>query len=298
MRSISKAMEKARRERHDGAVESISDSLPRCPVRPDRVLEPQEDKSYPLPVNEGRELERPGEDPLRFGEGDFGSPDEHLVSLISPDSIESEHYRTLRHSVERMGRNGGAAVIGVSSPSPKDGKTLTTLNLAGSLAQDSRARVLVIDADLRNPTVGSYLRMASTGSGLSGALARKTCTLESVVKSYPRYNLAILPTGSNQSAPYEAFKSPRMSAVIREARRLFDYVFVDMPPLIFPECRLLEALVDGILIVVSAHRTQRRALQEGLGSLDSSKILGFVFNRDTQHRTLIPSYYQRYYQNR
>ena len=78
---------------------------------------------------------------------------EQLVSLVAPTSVQADQYRGLRHSIERMHRDAGLQVLAVTSPGAGEGKTVTTLNLAGSLAQSPQTRVLVIDADLHRPSV-------------------------------------------------------------------------------------------------------------------------------------------------
>jgi Mrp family chromosome partitioning ATPase len=96
---------------------------------------------------------------------------EKLVSLVAPESYAADQYRALRHVIERRRRENGYHVIGVTSPCPGDGKTLTALNLAGALAQAAGSRVLVIDADLRRPSVAASLGLERPWSpGLSEAL--------------------------------------------------------------------------------------------------------------------------------
>src|SRR6266851_3657727 len=82
---------------------------------------------------------------------------EQLVSLLAPDSFAADQYRGLRHSVERLRKESGLQVLALTSPTPGDGKTITTLNLAGALAQGQDSRVIVVDADLRRPSVAEYL---------------------------------------------------------------------------------------------------------------------------------------------
>src|SRR3989442_5219914 len=81
--------------------------------------------------------------------------DERLVSLLAPNSLEAEQYRTLRHVLEE--RRAEMSVIRVTSHVPREGKTTTSINLAAALAQDAEARVLLVDADLRAPSVGRLL---------------------------------------------------------------------------------------------------------------------------------------------
>ena len=88
--------------------------------------------------------------------------EEHLVSLLSPSSFEAEQYRTLSHVVERLRMTNAVAVLGISSPGDGEGKTVTAVNLAGALAQDLRNRVLLLEADLRRPTLAKYLGLSDS----------------------------------------------------------------------------------------------------------------------------------------
>jgi receptor protein-tyrosine kinase/non-specific protein-tyrosine kinase len=275
MSSISKALEKARRRQ--GASTGVETSLgsPNVPSSASAISPERADDDVRSVLKVGR----------------FDAAEEHLVSLLSPESMESEHYQTIRFAVERMHQKDRGLIMGVSSSSAKDGKTLTTLNLAGCLGRDKKSRVLVVDGDLRNPSIGKYLGLSSRGPGLSGALRQAHSSLESITKMHPEYNIAVLPAGEPSTVSYEVLKSPQVESLFRQARLLFDFVCVDMPPLIFPECRLLNEQLDALLIVISSHRTQRSALKRALEGLDSSKVMGIVFNRDTESARRIPSYY-------
>ncbi len=110
---------------------------------------------------------------------------------------------------------------------------------------------------------------------------------------HPEHNIAVLPAGAPSAVPFEVLKSLEVESLFREARRAFDFVCVDMPALVFPECRLLNDQLDGLLLVISAHRTQRGDLKRALEGLDSSKVIGIVFNRDTEPASGVRSYYNR-----
>ena len=103
--------------------------------------------------------------------------EEHLVSLLAPTSFEAEQYRTLRHLIEQLHKAAELQVFAVSSPTASDGKTTTAINLAGALAQSHDARVLLIDADLRVPTVGTNLGLDERpGPGLADTLCEVRAT--------------------------------------------------------------------------------------------------------------------------
>lgn len=290
MSSIHRATQKARRERERRAWHG--DETPAKPI----LTPVAEDSKRPAPARAKVMPMTPSERkraafPFELLDGRFGPPEPHLVSLLSPESMESEHYQSIRFALERE-RREGATIIAVTSASPGEGKTITTLNLAGCLARNAEAKVLVMDGDLRNPSVADYLQMRSQGPGLSGALTRAERSLSDVARLHRHYNLAVVPSGDVSNVPYELFTSPQMKALVEEAREGFDYVFIDLPPMLFAECRVLERYVDWFVVVVTAHRTSRTQLRDGLDQFDRSKILGLVFNADTHRKSRIPSYYK------
>ena len=126
--------------------------------------------------------------PLRSQDSnETGIVEEHLVTLLAPTSFESEQYRTLRTLLEARRQDGGPAVIAVSSPSVGDGKTTTAINLAAVLAEGEESRVLLIDADLRNPSVAGKLGLSRSIAGLTHALrARGTSLDDLVLRSQPQ----------------------------------------------------------------------------------------------------------------
>jgi capsular exopolysaccharide synthesis family protein len=221
---------------------------------------------------------------------------EQLVSLLATDSFEADQYRTLRHSVEWLRKESGLHVLAVTSPSPGDGKTVTTLNLAGALAQGPDARVLVMDADLRRPSVTEYLGLGRLhGPGLADALADPAYDVRGAIRRLDGFNLSVLPAGSPHRAPYELLNSPRLEELLTEVRDLYDYVLVDTPPLVpLPDCRLIGRWVDGFLVVVGAHKTRRQLVADALQSLDPAKVIGVVFNGDDRPTASYYGYYDYY----
>ena len=214
---------------------------------------------------------------------DAESVDDRLVTLLTPNSFAGEQYRTLRHLVEKMHTETGVSVIGVSSPGIGDGKTTTAINLAGALAQARDTRVLLIDMDLRRPAVSGQLGLRGFNPKGLVAVLGSGASLDDVVVELPMFNLSIIPSGPRQSAPYELLKSSRLHQMIDAARRRFDYVIIDTPPVIaVPDCRVISSGVDGFLLIVNAHKTPTRMLGETVSVLGQSKVLGLVFNRDDQ----------------
>jgi len=221
---------------------------------------------------------------------------EQLVSIVAPSSLEADQYRALRHVVERLRRDSGLHVLAVTSPGPGDGKTVTTINLAASLAQSREARTLLVDADLHRPSVAQYLGLAHPRSpGLVDAILNEELTLGRLVRRLESSNLFVLGAGMYQAGAYELLNSPRLEALLDEARRHYDYVVVDTPPLLpLPDCRLIGRWVDGFFIVVGAHKTPRKALVEALNLVDPVKVIGTVFNGDDRPLAAYSGYYSYY----
>jgi len=216
-------------------------------------------------------------------------PIEELVSLIAPSSLEADQYRMLRHTVERLHQDTGDQVFGITSAAAGDGKTVTTLNLAGSLAQSAGTRVLVVCADLHRETATRYLGLASGSPGLAEAIADDRCELSQVVRRLEDLNLSIVPAGIPQVRPYELLASSRLQVLLGQARDQYDYVLVDTPPVApLADCRLLGRWVDGFILVVAANKTPRKLLAEALTTLAPAKVFGVVFNGD--ERPLSPYY--------
>ena len=231
---------------------------------------------------------------LLHADSETRPPNRMLVTLASPASFAAEQYRGLRLKIERLRQARDLRVVAVTSPGVNDGKTVTSINLAAACAQTRGARVLLIDADLRRPTVGTYLGVDNWGeSGLSDVLSPGNTTLDNVVRQTP-YGLSIIPAGTRSVQVHELFESPRFDALLREARQRYDLIILDTPPLLpVNDALVLSRGVDGLLIVVAANETPRKLLEEALDLVDASKVLGIVFNRDN---TRASGQYNEYYQ--
>jgi capsular exopolysaccharide synthesis family protein len=222
-------------------------------------------------------------------------PDPHLVSLDSPRSFASAQYEALRHLVEREGESRGLKIVALTSPAPGDGKTLTSVNLALVLARSPAAQVLLVDADLRRPSVLERLGIDPSGEkGLAEAVADASLSLQRVVLHSPEVNLFILPAGRPPQAPYDVLSSPSLGPLFDRVRRHFHYVVVDTPPAVgFPDYRLLEKWVDGTIIVIAAGVTPRKMIESGLEMVDPKKALGIALNRADV--APLERYYESYY---
>ena len=211
---------------------------------------------------------------------------QELVSFLDPASAEAEQYRTLRHGVERLARTSGLQVFAVTSAMPGEGKTLTTLNLAGALAQAPDARVLVVGADFHRPMLSEYLGLPNLRTpGLADLIQRPQRAPEDVIRRVDSLNISILPAGASETAPYELVSAPRLQTLLASLRKQYQYVLIDAPPVIScADCRLLGDRVDAFIVVVAAHKTPKRDLAEALRLLSPARIAGIVLNGDDRPR--------------
>jgi capsular exopolysaccharide synthesis family protein len=224
--------------------------------------------------------------------------DSRLVALLKPESFEADQYRMLRFAIERACPTDSSRVIAITSSIPGEGKTVTTINLAGSIANGSQARVLIIDADLRRPSVGKMLGRENVrrGWGLVDAILDRRLSLEQIAWRREPFNLSAVTSRRPQADTYELLANGRFGELVREARRQFDYVIIDTPPVLpTPDSRLLAEWIDGYVIVVGADNTPRKLLEETLALLGPAKILGLVFNRESYKHSRYGRYYYRAY---
>jgi capsular exopolysaccharide synthesis family protein len=213
-------------------------------------------------------------------DAEAGEIDDHLVSLLEPTSFAAEQYRAVRLALETLHRERGTRVVAVASPGRGEGRTMTAINLAGALAQAPDARVALVEADLRHPSVARYLGLAA-GRGLSGYLLDAATTADAVLQRPASIAFSVLPAGAASSMPYELLKSPRLAALLAELRQRFDYVLVDTPSALpVPDVGILRELVDGFVVVVRANRTPRERLVDTMSVLGRQRALGLVFNDD------------------
>jgi capsular exopolysaccharide synthesis family protein len=241
-------------------------------------------RSMPTRFPDAPSTQRGRPEPSEAHDEGWGEVEEHLVSLLDPTSPDAEQYRALRHVVEQSYGSGGPSVLAVSSPTVGDGKTTTAINLAGALAQDRDAAVLLVDADLRRGSAGSRLGLKdSRERGLVDAILDPSITLENVVRHRSSFNLSVVPAGHLTARPYEMLKSPRLGQLLDEARRRYQFIVLDTPPIVVAQdCRVISKWVDGFLLVVAADRTPSRLVEEALNRMEPDKIIGFVFNHEPQ----------------
>ena len=221
------------------------------------------------------------------------------IVLYEPISSIAEAYRNARTSLFYSIPEGSAKVLALSSCVPRDGKTTTCVNLAITVAQSGK-RVLLIDADLHRSMVAEVLGLSGK-VGLTDLLVGKS-TLRAAVQQVEGHekgrvvNLDVLAAGTHTPNPAELLDSDKMRELLREVRGIYDWVFVDTPPLLFvSDASIMSVLCDGIILVVRSGVSNRSLLRRVKEQLEGvhGHIIGSILNDMTVSR--VGRYYSSYY---
>lgn len=220
--------------------------------------------------------------------------DPRVVTYFDPTAVISEQYRGLRTNLLLNNLSKSLKTIAVCSSFQGEGKTVTAVNLAISMASGLDRTVLLVDCDLRGGIVHQLLALNPT-IGLSDVLANGTA-FESAFCKTRINNLTVLPRGGIPRNPSELLSSKKMRRLLEELRAKFDYIILDSSPVMpLTDACILSSQVDGVIFIVQAHKTQRRVVKEARNMLEHvhAKILGFVL---TQTKGYIPKYSYRNFQ--
>lgn len=201
---------------------------------------------------------------------------ERLATGSEADPGLVEQFRRLAATLHQAQNVHGLKSVMVTSASQGDGKTLTAVNLALVLAESYRYNVLLVDADLRRPSIPNIAGVGD-GSGLSDVLRSP---VEQKLALVPiTAGVTLLPAGQPIANSLQALTSPRMRHILEEATARFDWVVMDAPPVgATADARLLTQLVGGTLFVIHAGRTQHAQVQKAIESIGREQIMGIVLN--------------------
>ncbi len=199
----------------------------------------------------------------------------HLLTEKTSFYVQ-EAYKALRTNIMFSMPGGGCKCIGLTSPTPGDGKSTTAANLAISLAQIGK-RVLLVDCDMRLPTVASKFRVAAT-PGLSDFLVGQA-RIEDTVRFVESMGIGVMPAGNIPPDPTSLLEAKQLEHLFTAFRQIYDYVIVDLPPVTaVPDAAILSKYIDGYLLAIREKKTNHRSVTEMLKQLRlaNANILGFV----------------------
>ena len=199
-----------------------------------------------------------------------GEVDPHLVALVEPRSPLAEQYRTLRTNLSALSPESPLKVFVVTSAVPNEGKSVTSLNLACTFAEEVDKRVVVIDADMRKPTLHKLLGIDNQ-RGLADYLGGGTM-LEMVLQRSRLPNLWVMPAGRIPPNPSELLGGKRMDDLLARLRRDYNCVVIDTPPVVSTtDAGVLSPKGDGTVLVVRMERTPREVARHAVELLRKAR---------------------------
>jgi capsular exopolysaccharide synthesis family protein len=214
-----------------------------------------------------------------------------LVVGKTAHALSVEQYRRLAAAMHELQQERDLKTLMVTSALPREGKTLTVTNLALTLSNSYARRVLLIDADLRRPSVHELLSLQNT-SGLSEAL--RSDGMELPLRQVSPL-LTVLTAGRADDNPMALLTSERMQRLLEESAARFDWVLLDAPPVGFmPDAGLLAGITRAILFVISAGSTPYHLVQRATAELGRDCIVGTVLNRIDDVNIPATGYYREY----
>jgi capsular exopolysaccharide synthesis family protein len=229
---------------------------------------------------------------LPQGAPDAGRPpldsNARLVTSTA-DFVGVEQYRRLAASLHDAQSTQGLKVVTVTSALPRDGKTLTAVNLALTLSESYARRVLLIDADLRRPAVHQVLGIRNR-AGLNELLHGEVHDLPLIALSP---TLSVLTSGGSRSTPLAGLSSARMGTLLDECASRFDWVLLDVPPVgLLADAQILGRLTGAVILVIRAGATPYALVERAIAQIGRESIIGTVLNGVVEERS---SYARTYY---
>jgi capsular exopolysaccharide synthesis family protein len=216
-----------------------------------------------------------------------------LVFLDQPHSYSAEKFGRLRVVLSRkMSEN--PKVIAVTSAAPGEGKSLVSMNLALAFAAGEHERTLILDADLRRPTLEKWLNPRPT-LGVSDILEGKV-TLDHVVLDLKNSPLKLLPSGKSSPDPVELLSSEHLRKLIEDLREQYDRIIIDTPPAVpFTDADLIGGHCDGFLLVARSGKTPQSLFKRAISLLGSAPVLGTILNDVPNNLADQTAGYEKYY---
>ncbi|OGW99412.1 MAG: hypothetical protein A2Y00_03525 [Omnitrophica WOR_2 bacterium GWF2_43_52] len=219
--------------------------------------------------------------------------DPRIVSFYDSHAPVSEQYRSLRTNLQALNTSKPAKVIAITSSINGEGKTISAINLAITMAKDlNQKSILLIDADLRRSRITKYLGITPE-LGLSDIITNGS-NIDDALLNIGIENLTVLSAGKHPTNPAELLGSQKFKNLMNQVKAKYDYIILDTPPIIpVTDAGLIGAQADGVIMVVQASRTQRGVVKhsEGLLKQAQAKILGYILTNVQYH---IPGYIYRY----
>jgi tyrosine-protein kinase Etk/Wzc len=230
-------------------------------------------------------------------EGVESNKDLEFIVARKPDASASEAYRALRTRIKfsKLGKDGaGLKTILVTSAAAQEGKSTTSVNIAGSLAQ-ANFKTLLLDADLRKPRLHNIFNQKRFPGFTDYFFGQ--ATYEDIIRPTEVNNLDYITAGTIPPNPSEILGSDQMESFLKKLKREYDYIIIDSPPVIaVTDSEIISSIVDGTILVVSANNTEMELMDKAINLLNQehSTFIGVILN-NFSYRSGYGSYYKYYY---
>ncbi|MCU1301817.1 MAG: hypothetical protein JWQ87_2101 [Candidatus Sulfotelmatobacter sp.] len=220
-------------------------------------------------------------------------PQSRLVCITDKESLAAEKFRYLGVRLRQLQQNRPMKKVLITSSIPQEGKSMVSANLACALAQRTTQKTLLMDGDLRRPSVAKLFGLGKI-PGLTEWLKGDRGPMTSIYH-LEEAGLWVLPAGDSPRNPLELMQSGRLSSLMEQLTTWFDWVVIDSPPVLpLADTSIWMRLADGILLVTRQGSTEKKQLQRGLEAIDQKKLLGALLN--SSESTTNNYYYNEYRQ--
>jgi capsular exopolysaccharide synthesis family protein len=218
-------------------------------------------------------------------------PQSRLVCLTESDSLVAEKFRYLGASLQQARRSRPLKKILITSAVPQEGKTMVAANLACSLARATGQRTLLLDGDLRRPSIAKTLGLGDI-PGVCEWLQDK-CSLMKSIYHINNHGFWVMPAGGIPGIPLELLQLGKLSPLMDQLAKWFDWIIIDSPPaLTLADTIVWMRLADGILLIVRKGVSGKRQLQKSLETIEQKKLIGALLNCSS--RSAENEYYYHY----
>jgi capsular exopolysaccharide synthesis family protein len=219
------------------------------------------------------------------------SPQNRLVCITEKDGLPAEKFRYLAVRLRQLQQSRPFKKLLITSTIPEEGKSMIAANLACALARRTQQRTLLMDGDLRRPSVAKLFglgKIAGITEWLQGEGSANTS-----IYQVEDTGLWVLPAGNIPRNPLEIMQSSRLSALMEQLTGWFDWIVIDSPPVLpLADTSIWMRVADSVLLVTRQGATEEKQLKRGLEAIDQKKLLGAIVNSSTN--TPNSDYYSRY----
>jgi len=221
-------------------------------------------------------------------------PESHLIFQQEPNGPCAERYRLLRYRLQSAPTEAHLKTLLITSPGAEEGKSTVSLNLAAALAETKNQRVLLLEGDLRCPSLVRELALTFS-PGLTDWSANEDVSFEPMIRRIEPLGFYLLPAGKAMGNPAELLNSEWFSTLISKLTASFDWVVIDAPPVLpMVDVLSLKRFADATIVVAWAGRTRQERIAESIRLLGRNHVVGVLLNGVRRFERSYDEYYRHY----